>query len=102
MKARCAAKAAAPVRDGTWWSIPPAWPAFRSPRTAWNRRAAPSTTRRVRPWNTLLADRRAADVVATAVDVAETAADAATGAARAGHAGRARDEGRGSLVGQLG
>src|ERR1035441_6068919 len=91
MKPPCAAKAAAPVRDATWWSIPPAWPAFPSRRTLPNRRAAPCTTDRVRPWNTDRAGRRAVDVaiavaVATGADAA-TAADAATGADRAGHAG---------------
>src|ERR1035437_6194529 len=81
MKPRCAAKAAAPVRAATWWFTPPAWPAYPSPRTASNRRAAPCTTGRVRPWNTDLADRRAA-TAATVAD-AVTVADAPTAADRA-------------------
>src|ERR1019366_10474519 len=89
MKPPCAARVAAPVRAGTWWSIPPAWPAFRSRRTLPNRRDAPCTTRRVRPWNTELAGRRVATAVDVAIAVAvATGADAATGADRAGHAGR--------------
>src|ERR1019366_4095368 len=88
MKRPCAAKAAAPVRDGTWWAIPTAWRAFRSGGTSPNRRADPCTTLRVRPWNTDRAGRRAATAVDVAIAVAGvTGADAATGADRAGHAG---------------
>src|ERR1019366_537280 len=83
-KPPCAAKAAAPVRAGTWWSIPPAWPAFRNPRTLPNRRAGPCTTRRVRPWNTERAVRAA---TAVAVAIAVAVADAATAAVHAGHDG---------------
>src|ERR1019366_6067669 len=91
MKPPCAAKAAAPVRDATWWAIPPAWPAFPSRRTLPNRRAAPSTTDRVRPWNTDRRGRRAVDGESAGAAErgrdAAAAADAATGADRAGHAG---------------
>src|SRR5450759_1647543 len=78
MKPRCAAKAAAPVRAGTWWSTPPVWQAFPSPRAASNRRAAPSMTGRVRTTVDPVARR-----------AATAAVDAVTGAGRADRAVRA-------------
>src|SRR5450759_4967373 len=85
MKPRCAAKAAAPVRAGTWWSTPPVWPAFPSPRAASNRRAAPSMTGRVRTTVDPVA-RRAATAAVDAV----TGAGVVTAADRADRAVRER------------